>query len=99
MAKHCKECGRQFTPRQYNGGFCCTGCRRSFNNRRATRGAMLYDLIMIEAYDTDLAERMGIVGRYKELAAMFRAEDLTEGRPRTWKRASDTARDVDEYLG
>ena len=98
MAKHCKECGKQFTPRQYNGEFCCTECRRDFNNRRATRGAMLYDLMMIEASDPDMAERFELHGSAGQLIKKFQLEDLADGRPRTWKRAGAAKLDLERYL-
>lgn len=42
----CSECGNPFRSRQPTATFCGTHCRKAFNNRRATRGAMLYDLFM-----------------------------------------------------
>lgn len=98
MAKHCKECGKSFEPRQWDSEFCCTGCRRNFNNRRAVRGAMLYDVVMLQAFDPDLAERMGLTGSVQDLAYKFREEDLADGRPRSWKRAGAVVNSVERLI-
>lgn len=44
----CLECRGSFRGRQYGSRFCSTPCRQAFNNRRAQRGATLYDVMMIE---------------------------------------------------
>jgi hypothetical protein len=52
MTKHtCTECGTEFTPGRKNEHFCSTACRKAFNNRRAVRGAILYDAVMAKRYD------------------------------------------------
>lgn len=51
VTRKCLECGETFAPRQYSTDFCAVPCRQKFNNRRATRGAMLYDLMMLPEVD------------------------------------------------
>jgi len=42
----CLECGSTYAPRTATQEFCCSACRRAWNNRRAVRGAELYDWFM-----------------------------------------------------
>lgn len=46
----CAECGGEFEAQRRHAEFCSTGCRRKFNNRRAQRGAELYDFIMLSRF-------------------------------------------------
>lgn len=52
----CAECDKPFKGRSYVSEFCSKECRHTFNNRRATRGALLYDLEMIG--DTKTATKL-----------------------------------------
>jgi len=55
----CAECDKPFKGRSYVSEFCSTPCRMKFNNRRATRGALLYDLVMrggVKPFDTRVAK-------------------------------------------
>jgi hypothetical protein len=89
----CAECSKDYKGRTYNSEFCGTPCRRTFNNRRAVRGALLYDLTMLSKqplnfernpdsrfYDWPL--------RIETQIALWEAEDA--GR-RTWQRARAVA--------
>lgn len=91
----CKECGKGFQSRQYNADFCSGPCRRVFNNRRATRGATLYDLTMLAAAETT---KPGTQAELKERAAtlvvMWQREDEKAGRKRSTKRLSDVQADT-----
>lgn len=99
MANHqCKECGNTFMSRQYNADFCTDGCRKTFNNRRAKRGAVLYDLLMIEACDPEALKRNKLDGRAKELVARFKQEDEQANRKRSWKRSNEVMYDTVELL-
>jgi len=42
----CRECGVAFETTRTDAYFCATACRKTWNNRRATRGAQLYDAAM-----------------------------------------------------
>jgi hypothetical protein len=48
--KTCDECAEEFTSKKREARFCCTACRKTYNNRRAVRGAELYDLMMACRY-------------------------------------------------
>lgn len=99
MAKHtCKECNGTFESRQYNASFCGDGCKRTFNNRRAQRGAILYDLVMIEACDPKAFEANKLANRRDELVQRWRAEDEAANRKRTWKRAYEVMYDTAAML-
>lgn len=95
--KTCLECKGGFTSRQYTSEFCCGACRRTFNNRRARRGAVLYDLLMIEATDPDRFESLRLDGRVSAIIEAFKREDEEAGRKRSHKRASDVQADTFVY--
>lgn len=42
----CCECGTKFQSVRVEAEFCGTPCRKTYNNRRAMRGAELYDIVM-----------------------------------------------------
>lgn len=93
----CLECNGGFVSRQYSADFCCAACRRTFNNRRAQRGAALYDLLMIEATDPDAFQKHRLDGRVSAMVEAFKREDEAEGRKRSHKRASDVQADTLRY--
>lgn len=95
----CLECKGSFTSRQFTSDFCCAACRRTFNNRRAQRGAALYDLLMIEATDPDQFESLRLDGRASAMIEAFKREDDEAGRKRSHKRASDVQVDTFVYRG
>lgn len=82
----CDECGEAFVSSRPHAEFCCNHCRRTFNNRRALRGAELYDLLMALRYDRETAKTLKVWRAFCRLAAMFRAEDKAdrEGR-KSWR--------------
>jgi hypothetical protein len=96
--RQCRECGGEFTSRQYNAEFCGAPCRRSFNNRRATRGAILYDLVLIERADPKGFAANKLETRVEELIERWREEDATAKRSRTWKRPNDVMYDTAALL-
>ncbi len=94
---HCKDCGTALTARKTETGrqaeFCSTECRKAFNNRRAMRGSVFYDIIMSGRYNRkgnpDYISTMTMIARY------FREADekVREGRP-TWSEPNGGERDV-----
>lgn len=84
----CLECKGTFTSRQFTADFCRATCRRAFNNRRAQRGAALYDLLMIEATDPYRFESLRLAGRASAMIEAFKREDEEAGRKRSHKHAS-----------
>ena len=90
----CLECKGDFTSRQFNSDFCCGVCRRTFNNRRVQRGAVIYDLLMIEATDLERFESLRLDGRVSAMIEAFKQEDEAAGRVRSHKRAADVQADT-----
>ena len=76
MGKSCRECG-QMIPAGKKGTaeFCQPECRHKFNNRRAVRGAELYDLFMALRYDRARSKLLGVWAFVCALALTFREED------------------------
>lgn len=90
----CLECRGGFTARQYSADFCGAECRRTFNNRRATRGAVLYDLLLIQHEDHAAFDKLRLDGRLTAMVEGWRKEDAERGRKRTTKRPSDVQADT-----
>lgn len=93
----CLECHGSYTSRQFSSDFCCTACRRTFNNRRAQRGAALYDLIMIEATDPEAFQKARLDGTVEAMVSEFVAEDKEAGRKRSHKSLTDVRSDMLRY--
>lgn len=84
----CLNCGNAFESNRPKGTvFQCSGeCRREFNNRRATRGAEIYDLMMTLRYDRQAATDDAVWSKACALLASFRADDgTTRGGRRSWQ--------------
>lgn len=81
----CLECDGKYTSRQYNAGFCGSGCRQRFNNRRALRGSILYDLAMLEANESDPRMKAKLGERKEDALRWFIHEDAKAGRRRSYK--------------
>ena len=85
----CIECTKEFEHATYRASFCGGKCRRDFNNRRATRGAILYDLTMLRGIEDEAAVRSDMDKRITGLIASWRAEDRAAGRERSWQSKYD----------
>lgn len=84
----CLECGAPFAPKTPHGEFCSSRCRRAFNNRRAVRGAELYDLFMALRFERELATGLKLWKLLNRMAAGFRAEDVRRrGGRKSWRSA------------
>lgn len=94
--KTCLECGKEHRGRDYRSTFCAGTCRRVFNNRRATRGAALYDLTMIAEYSSEAAVQAVALERTKKLLAHWKKED---GARRRWKPTRVTFEDLSYLMG
>lgn len=83
--RECWECGTAFKPVRHTQHFCCSQCRRDFNNRRAERGAELYDLFMTMRFDRERAAADKLFGQLSAMASAYRDDDMAEraGR-RSW---------------
>lgn len=83
VTTECYECNQPFKARHYGADFCGTACKQKFNNRRAMRGATLYDLTMAELESPSMFERYRLAGRKERVIAAWQKEDA--GRRRTTK--------------
>lgn len=75
----CKECGQALPPAKPNAPhqrFCSAPCRKTFNNRRATRGAELLDYFMSVRYHR--STHSGGLAIMSQMAALWREEDNRE---------------------
>lgn len=72
----CKECGEPLAARSRS--FCSTKCRKAFNNRRAVRGAQLYDLFMANEHQRELRSELHLLTMCSRMARQFRDEDLEQ---------------------
>lgn len=72
MCKVCLECGAEIQSQRAT--FCSVACRKEFNNRRAQRGAELYDLWMANNYERGLRSE-GLLSVMSNLARAYRASD------------------------
>lgn len=82
----CAECGTPFLAAKRWGEFCSAEHRKTFNNRRLTRGAEIYDLFMCLRNERPLATALGVWKLLCRLAQAYREEDEREraGR-RSWR--------------
>jgi predicted nucleic acid-binding Zn ribbon protein len=84
----CPECGTPHTAIRRDAEFCGDACRKVFNNRRAVRGAELYDLFMVIRCERGVAQALGVWKLLCRLAQGYREDDVREreGRP-SWRPA------------
>jgi len=85
----CRECGVAF-PASGARDFCRDVCRRSFHNRKAQRGAQLFDLVMALRFERKRAKEFGAWSLMCRMASAFRQQDTSEraGR-RSWDDIAD----------
>lgn len=82
--KHCMECGADlpvYSGKGQRSRFCGVKCRNAFNNRRAQRGALLYDLFMASRFERQAADSAGARSVMARLASEWNMAD--DGK-RTW---------------
>jgi hypothetical protein len=90
--KTCDECQTPFTAKKREARFCCSPCRKAYNNRRAVRGAELYDLMMCCRYDRDYAYKIKLPSLLARRCSEWNCEDKRKG-VRSWQRPMDWVRD------
>jgi len=76
----CAECGAIFQTTAPDALFCCTSHRKTYNNRRALRGAQIYDCFMAMRYHRPWANAKGLWQMMCRLASHWRQADLAAGR-------------------
>lgn len=94
----CLECGKPVVSVAVNAEFCSSTCRKAWNNRRLTRGAELYDFMMVLRFDRGRAKALRLWTLMCRLVALFRDEDWRDraGR-RSWSPAEQVL-DKKAYL-
>jgi hypothetical protein len=82
-AATCRECGALLQARRAGCEFCNAVCRQRFNNRRAVRGADLYDVVM--SLRVDRGKSGAALSLLSKMVSNFRDIDRREreGR-RSW---------------
>lgn len=94
----CLECGKAAVSTAVNAEFCCSACRKAWNNRRLVRGAELYDFMMVLRFDRGRAKALRLWTLMCRLVALFRDEDWRErGGRRSWSPAEQVL-DKKAYL-
>lgn len=85
-ARICGECGAAYTSASPTVEFCGEPCRKAFNNRRAVRGAEMYDLFMAMRFDRAAAKRLQVWRALCRMASHFHAEDARDRAARpSWR--------------
>jgi hypothetical protein len=79
----CRECGASYPRRAKPSEFCSQACRRIYNNRRAMRGAEIYDLAMEMRFDRKTAKERRTFSHLCTLLGRFNEDDKARGR-RSW---------------
>lgn len=97
---HCLECGAPFQSPEDRAEFCCTAHRKAWNNRRAIRGAQLYDLFMAMRFERGRAKLFKLWGLICALASAYRDADnaLRAGR-RSWRRTEAALAEIPQAYG
>lgn len=83
---NCVECRTKPTKgSSVNAQFCSAACRRTFHNRRMTRGALVYDVMMsrIENAGAVADDRLPDLKVLDELMRKWHKEDAARGAKRT----------------
>lgn len=75
--KTCPECG---TAVEGAKTFCSAPCRKAWNNRRMTRGAVLYDAFLALRYDRGWAKTVGLWQLICRLVSEWKDIDEKAGR-------------------
>lgn len=87
----CRECGAAFTARSAKARFCSTTHEKAFNNRRMTRGALLYDLFMASRYNPENMSATELRSIYQRIGMRFRDEDKAQrGGRASWLNVAAT---------
>lgn len=84
----CRECGERFESSHHGSRFCCREHRFRFNNRRSSRGALLYDLLMTQRFERDKARELQVWSAMCAMASHWRDEDREDlGGRKSWQDA------------
>ncbi len=86
----CKECQNPFAAKVASAVFCSAPCRKVHSNRRAMRGAEIYDLAMEWRFARDVATERKTYSHLCTLLGRFNDKDKAEGR-RSWSPSARMA--------
>lgn len=92
--RHCPECGTPLTASVGRGRpkrYCSVQCDKAFDNRRMTRGALMYDLVMMWRWDRQAERKHDIRKLMGRVASEYFTEDQ---RWPTWREIEDVLHDV-----
>lgn len=81
----CHECSTAFVQPRADACFCSTSCRKTFNNRRAVRGAEVYDLFRALRRERPLAKELNIWTQMCRLELRWQEEDTKRGKGRAYR--------------
>ena len=87
----CQECGHPIEKRLAWRRFCNAYCRKAWNNRRATRGAQLYDVFMNMRHERATAKLLRFWSLACAMATAWKHEDREAGR-RSYNTPEETNR-------
>jgi hypothetical protein len=76
----CWETGSSLVNAYHGSRFINTKARQDWNNRRKTRGAAVYDLLMAWRYDRPIATSLGVFATICRLLKEWHDEDKALGR-------------------
>lgn len=74
----CRECGQKTPLSRIDTSFCSSKCSVAFTNRRRTRGAELYDLMMINRHERKIAKAQRVWFLITRLCMYWREQDMRE---------------------
>lgn len=80
----CRECGTALAGRDRRAQFCGPACRKAHNNRRMTRGAVLYDFLMEHRFNRNATDANELRNLLYGLVSEYREQDQAAGRPCSW---------------
>lgn len=88
----CLECTKPLN-RGGKGSFCSNGCKAKFHNRRAKRGALLYDIDTLMRRHPDKTQEWA--ARREAMYVKWDREDEAAGRKVTTRPLTDVSYDAD----
>lgn len=85
--RECNECGETFQAKRREAEFCGDKCRKAYHNRRMTRGAELYDMLMTMRFDRGHAKDEQLWSHLCAVASAYRDADKAQrGGRRSWDK-------------
>lgn len=92
--RQCHECAAEFTSARPDSLFCSTECRKEYNNRRATRGAEIYDLFRALRRDRSRAKELNVWTAMCRIELRWQQEDEKRSGGKTYRDAKAVMADL-----